>query len=109
MLSEFGIREGVVNQLNEAFSMQTEAAEEIDAAHVEQQHGRATLSLGLLKEAIEKERTSLEMVAESVENLMQAIEGRRQALDQEREIVDQVISELSGNEATDKTSNQGSA
>jgi hypothetical protein len=80
--------------VHDALVMENEAADGIEAAQVEQQSGRSTLSLGLLREAIEKERASLDLLEQGVETLYQSLQQRRQALDQQTEILDQVISQL---------------
>ncbi len=80
--------------LSEAIAMESEAAEGIDAAQAEQQSGRPTLSIDLLRQAIEKERASLDLLEQSVETLRMSFEQRRQALDQEAEILDQLMSEI---------------
>ena len=82
-------------KLNEAIALESEAAEGIDAAMAEHHKKQPAMSLGLLKEAIEKERESLELLDQGVETLRQSVEQRRQVLDRELEILDQVITDLS--------------
>jgi hypothetical protein len=81
--------------LSEAIAMETEATEGIGAAKAEQDLGQPALSLDLLKEAIEKERASLDLLEDGVETLRQALEQRRQALDQQGELLDEIIGALS--------------
>lgn len=81
--------------LSGAISMENEASEGIGAAKAEQELGQPTLSLGLLKEAIEKERTSLDLLENGVETLRQALDQRRQALDQQAQILDEIMTTLS--------------
>lgn len=80
--------------LNEAISLEDEAAEGIGAAKAEQELGQPALSLDLLKEAVEKERASLDLLEEGVETLRQAFDRRRQALDQQAKILDQIMTPI---------------
>ena len=91
-------RENVVSEcgtgISEAISLDNEAMGGIEAAQAEQESGRPAISLGLLKDSIEKERASLDLLSEGVETLRQSLEQRRQALDEEAEILEQVIRDL---------------
>jgi len=80
--------------MNEAVALEKEAIDNIEAAQGEQQSGRPAMSLGLLKDAIEKERAGLDLLSDSVETLRRSVEQRRHALDEQAEIVEQVIREL---------------
>ena len=57
----------------------------------EKERGGPGVSIGLLLEAIEKERDSLELMERGVETLRDAIEQRRRSL----ELQQQVLTELS--------------
>jgi hypothetical protein len=87
-------------KLSEAIALESEAAEGIEAAKAEHRTQQPAISLGLLKEAIEKERASLDLLDEGVETLRQSLEQRRQTLDRELEILDEVITDLSGLQST---------
>jgi hypothetical protein len=80
--------------VSDALALQREVTEEIDAARAEQESGRPAISLGLLQEAIEKERASLDLLEEGVETVREALEQRRQALDNQAEMLDQLRNEL---------------
>jgi len=94
---------GIVSEggaaISEAVALETEAMGGIEAAQAEQQSGRPAISLGLLKEAIEKDRASLDLLSDGVETLRQSLEKRREALDEEAEILEQVLSDLTKEES----------
>ena len=73
-----------------AVALQFEAAEEVDAALSEQSRGAPSVSIGLLLDAIEKERDSLDLLEQGVETLRQALEQRRRSLEQQQEILTQL-------------------
>lgn len=70
-----------------AVALQLEAAEEVDAARSEQSRGAPSVSIGLLLDAIDKERESLDLLEQGVETLRQALERRRRSLEQQQEIL----------------------
>ena len=70
-----------------AVALQFEAAEEVDAAHSEHSRGAESVSIGLLLDAIEKERKSLDLLEQGVETLRQSLEQRRRSLEQQQEIL----------------------
>jgi hypothetical protein len=80
--------------VEEALAIEGESNDEVEAARVEQQRGQSSLSLGLLVEAIEKERASLDLLDQGVETLRQAVEDRRKALDQQQEILQELVGEM---------------
>ena len=84
--------------VKEALAIEAESNDEVEAARVEQQRGQPNLSLGLVLEAIEKERASLDLLDQGVDTLRQAVEDRRKALDQQQEI----LHELMGGMQTDE-------
>jgi hypothetical protein len=77
--------------VEEAVALGTESAESVEAAMTEKDRGGPGVSIGLLLEAIEKERDSLELMEKGVETLREAIEQRRRSL----ELQQQVLLELS--------------
>jgi hypothetical protein len=77
--------------VEEAVALSTESAEGVEAAMSEKDRGGPAVSLGLLLEAIEKERASLELMEQGVETFRDAIEQRRRSL----ELQEQVLLELS--------------
>jgi HAMP domain-containing protein len=70
-----------------AVALEFEAAEQVDAAQSEQSRGAPSISLGLLRDAIEKERDSLDLLEQGVETLRQSLEQRRRSLEQQQEIL----------------------
>ena len=77
--------------VEEAVALGTESAEGVEAALSEKDRGGPGVSMGLLLDAIEKERDSLELMEQGVETLREGIEQRRRAL----ELQQQVLLELS--------------
>lgn len=70
-----------------AVALEFEAAEQVAAAHSEQTRGQSSISVGLLIDAIEKERDSLDLLERGVETLRQSLEQRRRSLEQQQEIL----------------------
>jgi hypothetical protein len=81
--------------VGEAFALEFEAVEGIEAALSEHSRGEAELSVGLLLEAIEKERESLYLLEQGVDTLRQSMEQRRRAIDQQLEILNDLSACLS--------------
>lgn len=77
--------------MEEAVALGSESAEEVEAAMTEKDRGGPAVSLGLLLDAIEKERESLELMEQGIETLREAIEQRRRSLEMQQ----QVLTELS--------------
>lgn len=77
-----------------AVALQAEAAQEVEAAVAERERGESSVSIGLLLEAIAKERESLDMFDAGVESFRQALNQRRKALDQQQEILSQLADSL---------------
>ncbi len=82
--------------VREAVALEFEAAEGIDAARSEQSRGQPSVSVGLLLDAIEKERDSLNLLEQGVETLRQSMEQRRRAIDQQLEILNDLSECLRG-------------
>ncbi|HKZ77801.1 MAG TPA: hypothetical protein VJ124_05710 [Pyrinomonadaceae bacterium] len=80
--------------MREALAIESEAAESVQAAEAEQQRGEPELSLGLLSQAIERERDSLDLFEEGMETLRQALQDRRRALEQQQNILNQLVGDL---------------
>ena len=85
--------------VDEAVALGTESAEEVEAAVTEKDRGGPGVSVGLLLDAIEKERDSLDLMERGVETLREALEQRRRSL----ELQQQVLLELSERCQQDKT------
>ena len=85
--------------VDEAVALGTESAEEVEAAVTEKDRGGPGVSVGLLLDAIEKERDSLDLMERGVETLREALEQRRRSL----ELQQQVLLELSESCQQDKT------
>jgi hypothetical protein len=77
--------------VDEAVQLGAEATQEVEAAVTEKDRGGPGVSIGLLLDALEKERDSLELMEQGVETLREAIEQRRRSL----ELQQQVLLELS--------------
>ena len=77
--------------VDEAVQLMTEATEEVEAAVTEKDRGGPGVSVGLLLDALEKERDSLDLMEQGVETLREAIEQRRRSL----ELQQQMLLELS--------------
>ncbi len=77
--------------VEEAVALGSESAEEVEAALSEKDRGGPAVSLGLLLDALEKERDSLALMEQGVETLREGIEQRRRSL----ELQQQVLLELS--------------
>jgi len=84
--------------VEEAVALGSESAEVVEAAMSEKDRGGSSVSIGLLLEAIEKERDSLELMEQGVETLREAIEQRRRSL----ELQQQVLLELSDGSQDDE-------
>jgi len=78
--------------VEEAVALGSESTEIVEAAMSEKDRGGSSVSIGLLLEAIEKERDSLDLMEQGVETLREAIEQRRRSL----ELQQQVLLDLSG-------------
>jgi hypothetical protein len=73
--------------VGEAVALGSESAEEVEAAMSEKDRGGPAVSLGLLLDAIEKERESLEMMEQGVETLRDGIEPRRRSMDLQQQVL----------------------
>ena len=73
--------------IDEAVQLQTEATEEVEAAVSEKDRGGPSVSVGLLLDAIEKERDSLELMEQGIETLREAIEQRRRSLELQQQVL----------------------
>jgi hypothetical protein len=85
--------------VDEAVALVSESAEEVEAALTEKDRGGPGVSVGLLLDALEKERDSLDLMERGVETLREAIEQRRHSL----ELQHQVLLEFSESYQEDKT------
>ena len=80
--------------VKEAIAMQAEAAEDVEAAEVEQQRGAASLSIDLLIDAVRKERAGLDKLEQGIDVLRESLEERRRALDRQCEILEQLVNRI---------------
>ena len=76
-----------VENVESAVALEIEVSDQVDAAKSEQSRGEGSLSVGLLMDAIEKERDSLDLLEQGVETLRQSLEQRRRSLEQQQEIL----------------------
>jgi hypothetical protein len=81
--------------VNDALAIEAESVDEVEAARAEQDRGRSGLSAGLLLEAVQKERESLQLFERGIETLQHAVEDRRRALDQQEELLTELVNEIS--------------
>ena len=72
--------------INEAADLEAGAAAEVEAA-LEADHSGSPFSIGLLLDAAQKERDSLEAIEQSIETLRLSLDQRRRAIDQQEEIL----------------------
>ena len=77
----------VTNQLDEAEILERRAADEVEAALAESERGDRPFTIGLLLDAAEKERESLDAIEEGLETVRLALGQRRRAIDQQEEIL----------------------
>lgn len=80
--------------VGEALALESEAAEEVDAAVAEKERGSALVSIDLLLEAIDKERASLDLLEQGVETLRQGLDHRRRAIEQQQEMLNELAESL---------------
>jgi hypothetical protein len=80
--------------VKEAIAMQAEAAEDVEAAEVEQRRGAASLSIDLLIDAVRKEREGLDKLEQGIDVLRESLEERRRALDRQGEILEQLVNRV---------------
>ena len=73
--------------VDEAVQLVTEATEEVEAAVTEKDRGGPGVSVGLLADALEKERASLDLMEQGVETLREAIEQRRRSLELQQQVL----------------------
>ena len=73
------------DELNKAARLETQAAEQVEAALGEGKRGSSPFSIGLLLEAAQKERESLDAIEESMEIIRLSLAQRRRAIDQQEE------------------------
>lgn len=85
------------DELSKAASLETIAADQEEAAIGEGQPGGSPFSIGLLLDAAQKERESLDAIEESMEMIRLSLAKRRRAIDQQEEAL-RDLSESLGNE-----------
>ena len=73
--------------MEEAVALGSESAEEVEAAMTEKDRGGPAVSLGLLLDAIGKERDSLDLIEQGIETLREAIEQRRRSLEMQQQVL----------------------
>lgn len=75
------------DSINEAATLESGAAEGVEAALAEAERGSTPFSIGLLLDAAQKERESLDAIEESMETLRLSLDQRRRAIDQQEQIL----------------------
>jgi hypothetical protein len=83
------------NAINEAMSLEAEAAAGVEAALGEANRGSSPFSIGLLLDATQKERESLDAIEESMEALRLSLAQRRRTIDQQEEALRDLSDSLS--------------
>jgi|RhiMetdeSRZDD1v2_1073273.scaffolds.fasta_scaffold332921_2 hypothetical protein len=78
---------GSSDSIHEAADLEAGAAEQVEAAVAESDRGSSPFSIGLLLDAAQKERESLEAIEESIETLRLSLDQRRRAIDQQEEML----------------------
>ena len=73
--------------INEAADLEAGAADDVEAAVAETERSGSPFSIGLLLDAAQKERDSLEAIEQSIETLRLSLDQRRRAIDQQEEIL----------------------
>lgn len=75
-------------------SIESEASDGIEAAVSEGRRGQVPFSIGLLLDATEKERESLDTIERSLESLRLSLDQRRRVLDQQEELLRDLVSSI---------------
>jgi hypothetical protein len=95
---------GSSNSINDAAELEAGAADGVEAALAESDRASPPFSIGLLLEAAQKERESLEAIEQSLDTLRLSLDQRRKAIDQQEEILrdlsDSLIQERTQKHAT---------
>ena len=73
--------------INEAADLEAGAADDVEAAVAETERSGSPFSIGLLLDAAQKERDSLEAIEQSIETLRLSLDQRRRAIDQQEDIL----------------------
>jgi len=94
------------DSINEAAKLEAGAAEGVEAALAESDRGSLPFSIGLLLEAAQKERESLEAIEQSLDTLRLSLDQRRKAIDQQEEILRDLSNSLT-QERTEKNATRG--
>jgi hypothetical protein len=76
-----------MDSISEAAMLEADAAENVEAALSEWSRGSTPFSIGLLLDAADKERESLDAIEQSIETLRLSLAQRRRAIDQQEEIL----------------------
>jgi hypothetical protein len=74
-----------MDSINDAATLESEAANEVEAAIVEGNRGNAPFTIELLLNAMQRERESLDAIDKSLDTLRLSLEQRRRAIDQQEE------------------------
>ena len=77
----------VRHSINEATTLEADAAGGVEAAVAESERSDRPFTIGLLLDAAEKERESLDAIEESMEILRLSLAQRRRTIDQQEEIL----------------------
>jgi hypothetical protein len=83
------------DSINEAATLEAYAADGVEAAVAEFDPGNRPFTIGLLLDAAQKERESLDAIEESMETLRLSLAQRRRAIDQQDEILRDLSEALS--------------
>jgi hypothetical protein len=73
--------------INQAATLEADAANQVEAAVSEFDRSSSPFWLGLLLDAVQMERESIDAIEESMETLRLSLDQRRRAIDQQEEIL----------------------
>ena len=73
--------------INQTATLESDAANEVDAAVSEFDRSSSPFWLGLLLDAVQTERESINAIEQSIETLRLSLDQRRRAIDQQEEIL----------------------
>lgn len=77
----------VIDSINEAAILEADAADGVEAALAESERSDRPFTIGLLLDAAQKERESLDAIEQSMETLRLSLAQRRRTIDQQEEIL----------------------
>ncbi len=95
-----------LDSINEAATLEADAAGGVEAALAEAERSDRPFTIGLLLDATQRERESLDAIERSMEGLRLSLAQRRRAIDQQEEIL-RDLSEALIRERTSRNAKRG--